>query len=342
MVRFARLPWPNTFMPLFMPMARVPGPLQTITGPTGMVVANTPWMLKVSLHTASTPAITHGRYSGLQPAITALMAIFSTVTSTRSGGTTATTSEGARVVPCSMRMTRCSVGGTTGSPSVQPRSNMASNSSSRSATSTRRALSTEPPKRTRNLSTRSGSTLSEPQPGRNAGRSGPSPDTAVTRSHSSRTQPTVRSTSTPFDTRITVGTVSMSWCQLTERSASWTTSIPSGKAGSSCTYRLTTVPDSRSCAMTGTTMRHVSHSRFTTITRPSGRTGTVEWFAVMSLAEEFHDDVVHVVGTFQMQEVPGTVHELGARGGRKFGGGETRHLRSHAPVGDTVQIQQRL
>ena len=82
-----------------MPMARVPGPLHTMTGPTGMVVASTPWMLNSSLHTASTAAITHGRYSGRQPAITALIAIFSIVTSTRSGGTIATTSSGARVVP---------------------------------------------------------------------------------------------------------------------------------------------------------------------------------------------------------------------------------------------------
>ena len=79
-----------------MPIARVPGPLQTITGPTGIVVASTPWTLNSSLHTASTAASTHGRYSGLHPAITALIATFSTVTSTRSGGTMATTSSGAR------------------------------------------------------------------------------------------------------------------------------------------------------------------------------------------------------------------------------------------------------
>ena len=104
--------------PLFIPIARVPGPLQISTGPTGIVVASTPWMLNSSVHTASSAAITHGRYSGLQPAITALIATFSTVTSTRSGATTATMSSGARVVPSSIRSTRCSVGGTTGRPSV--------------------------------------------------------------------------------------------------------------------------------------------------------------------------------------------------------------------------------
>ena len=105
-----------------MPMATVPGPLAMMTGPTGIVVASTPCMLNSSLQTASTAASTQGRYSGRQPAMTALMATFSTVRSMRSGGTTATTSSGARVVPDSIRRTRASVGGTTGRPSVQPRS----------------------------------------------------------------------------------------------------------------------------------------------------------------------------------------------------------------------------
>ena len=42
------------------------------------------------------------------------MATFSTVTSTRSGGTVATMSWASRVVPSSIRSTRSSVGGTTG------------------------------------------------------------------------------------------------------------------------------------------------------------------------------------------------------------------------------------
>ncbi len=77
-----------------MPIARVPGPLATITGPTGIVVASTPWMLNSSVQIASITVSTHGRCSGRQPAITAEMATFSTVTSTRSGGTVATTSSG--------------------------------------------------------------------------------------------------------------------------------------------------------------------------------------------------------------------------------------------------------
>ena len=159
------MPWPSALPAPFMPMALVPGPLAMITGPTGIVVASTPWMLNSSLQIASTAVITHGRYSGRHPAMTAAMAIFSTVTSTRSGGTVATMSWASRLVPSSMRSTRSSVGGTTGSPSVQPRENIASNSSSSSASSTRRECSRPPSKRTRSSSTRSGSTLSEPQPG---------------------------------------------------------------------------------------------------------------------------------------------------------------------------------
>ena len=197
-------------MPEFMPILRVPGPLQTTIGPTGIVVASSPCMLNSSVHAASTAVRTHGRYSGRQPAITAAIATFSTVTSTRSGGTVATTSSGARDVPSSMAITRASVGGTTGRPSLQPRANIISRSSSASATSIRRERSTLPPWRTRSSSTRSGSTLMLPHPGRTGGRSGPSPSTPLSDSQSARNQPTVRSTSVPPSTRISVGTVSMS------------------------------------------------------------------------------------------------------------------------------------
>ena len=226
-------------------------------------------MLNSSLHTASTAVITHGRYSGRQPAMTAAIATFSTVTSARSGGTVATTAAGSRVVPSSMRRTRSSVGGTTGSPSVQPRAYIASMSSSRSASSTRRERSLPPANRTRSSSTRSGSTLSEPHPGRAGGRSAPRVSTAVIRRHSSRDHPTVRSTSRPPATRMSVGTVSISWCQLTPRSWSWTAGVPGGNDGSSWVYTVRS-PRSASSASSGATMRHVSHSSLTTTTSPSG------------------------------------------------------------------------
>ena len=227
-------------------------------------------MLNSSVQIASSAAITQGRYSGLQPAITALIAIFSTVTSTRSGGTIATTSSGARVVPVSIRSTRSSVGGTTGRPSVKPRSNIDSISSSRSASSMRRAFSTWPSNRARNASTRSGSTLFEPQPGRITGRSSPRCSMPVIRCHSARDQPTVRSISMPFITLITVGTVSISWCQLTDRSASWIGETECGNVGSSWVYTVHS-----NCASRGATIRQVSHSSFTITTRPSGSTGLV-------------------------------------------------------------------
>jgi hypothetical protein len=79
MVALARQPGPNTPAPQLMSSAKRIGPLTTISGAGAFVVADTPCRSKASSHTASTAAITTGRYSGRQPAITALMAIFSTV-----------------------------------------------------------------------------------------------------------------------------------------------------------------------------------------------------------------------------------------------------------------------
>ena len=86
-VALARLPWPSTLTPLFMPIARRDRPVDDDTGPLKQVVASRPCMLNSSVQAASTAASTTGRYSGRQPAITALIATFSTVHSTRSGGT---------------------------------------------------------------------------------------------------------------------------------------------------------------------------------------------------------------------------------------------------------------
>ncbi len=90
------------------------GPFTISVGVTPMVVANTPCMLKASVQTASSAVSTTGRYSGLQPAIAAFTATFSTLHSARFGGTTATISSAARVVPSSIDSTRASVGGTSG------------------------------------------------------------------------------------------------------------------------------------------------------------------------------------------------------------------------------------
>ena len=62
-----------------------------------------------------------GIYSGFAPAMTAVMAAFSTVTMRPSGAIWVTmTSSGEWEVPFSMAATRSSVGMITGSPSVSP------------------------------------------------------------------------------------------------------------------------------------------------------------------------------------------------------------------------------
>ena len=82
-------------------------------------------------------------YCGRQPAITALMAMFSTVASAHRGGTTAMTSDARRPEPATIARTRSAVGRTNGSPSVSRRAwnvSMASSSSAkvkRSGSSTR-------------------------------------------------------------------------------------------------------------------------------------------------------------------------------------------------------------
>src|ERR1044071_4447293 len=59
-----------------------------------------------------------GRYSGREPAMTALMAIFSIEHGAHLGGITPITSCGSRLLAASMRSTRSGVGGTIGSPSL--------------------------------------------------------------------------------------------------------------------------------------------------------------------------------------------------------------------------------
>jgi hypothetical protein len=162
----ARLPWPNTLPLLFMPMARAIGPLTMMAGVQALVVARTPCRPNTGVSAASTAVSTTGMYSGRQPAITALMAIFSTVQSVRLGGILPTTSRGERAVPSSIASTRSSVGGTTGKPSVQPRSAQASNGSAPAASSMRRDASPVLPYFTLSRTGMPGSTVSEPQPGR--------------------------------------------------------------------------------------------------------------------------------------------------------------------------------
>ena len=79
-----------------------------------------------------------GIYCGKQPAITALIAIFSTVAGAQRGGTTPITSCGLRLTAAIIWPTRSSVGGMIGKPSVQPFSSKKALTAQRSsATSTR-------------------------------------------------------------------------------------------------------------------------------------------------------------------------------------------------------------
>ena len=103
-----------------MPMRSRTGPFTISTGEPPIVVAPAPCSPKRSSAIASTPARTVGKYSGLQPAMTALIATFSTLSGARFGGSTAISSSGSRRVAASIRSTRAGVGGTTGSPSVTP------------------------------------------------------------------------------------------------------------------------------------------------------------------------------------------------------------------------------
>ena len=172
--------------------------------------------------------------------MTALIATFSTEHSARFGGTIATMSSEFLDVPASIRFTRDSVGGTTGNPSLQPRSCIASISSSREAISTWREINVLPPNFISSSSTRSGDTDSEPQPGLWSTRPGARFSISSNLSHSFLFHPTNLSTSLPLTTRIRVGTASIPLCQLKDNSlSSRTHSAEVGKDGSSCEKILT-------------------------------------------------------------------------------------------------------
>ena len=122
MVALARYPLPNTPASEFTFNCFAMGPLTTMRGAAPPVVDWMPPKLYSVWQTALTAASTTGKCSGLHPAITALMATFSTVALPLIGGIRPNTSEGASRPASSMARTRSSVGGTMGSPSVQPRS----------------------------------------------------------------------------------------------------------------------------------------------------------------------------------------------------------------------------
>ncbi|MNC85225.1 hypothetical protein D3C83_08150 [compost metagenome] len=121
MVALARAPGPKRLLVALMPRRCAIGPFtrMTMVGPES---AEATWCSPNSgAASAFTAAATTGMYSGLQPAITALIATFSAVTATLREGIAAITASGSRATASSISATSAREAGTTGSPSVQPR-----------------------------------------------------------------------------------------------------------------------------------------------------------------------------------------------------------------------------
>src|SRR5262245_5599324 len=119
-----------------MPTVRPYSPCTMTSGATGCVVACTPYRLNAGSSIASTAATTIGKCGGSHPAITALTASFSSVACRHSGGMAPSDRSGGR--PPSMAMTRSSVGGTTGNPSHQRRSQKAARTAWGSSSTSRK------------------------------------------------------------------------------------------------------------------------------------------------------------------------------------------------------------
>ena len=140
-VAFARRPGPKRFTPALTPRARATGPLTTTKGAEPPVLVIAPCRLYAGSAIASSAARTTGMYSGRQPARTALMAAFSTVTVRRRVASRRSTSSGCRRAASRNSWTRAAVAGTTGRPSVQPRSKHVSTASAQPEVSTSRDMS---------------------------------------------------------------------------------------------------------------------------------------------------------------------------------------------------------
>ena len=94
----------------------------TSSGAAPIVLTVTAWRLCSGSSIASMVASTTGKYSGRHPAMTALMATFSTVTTLPRTGSVPSISLGDLPAASRNAPIFSVVGGTTGRPSVQPRS----------------------------------------------------------------------------------------------------------------------------------------------------------------------------------------------------------------------------
>ena len=135
MVALARLPGPRALCRVLKPSSVVSGPLTTTQSAAPPVEVTAALALKRGSRRHSTAASTTGKYSGLQPAITALIAVCSAVTVRCRAGTLPSTSSGAMSPAASMASTRSGVGGTIGRPSVHPFSKNSSTTSDSSTVS---------------------------------------------------------------------------------------------------------------------------------------------------------------------------------------------------------------
>ena len=115
-------PGPMAEVPQLMPARWAIGPLTRIIGASVWPDTCMSRWFSSGWARQSMAASNMGNCSGRQPAITALIATFSTVATPKPGSITISTSWGLRLVPASIRSTSSGVGGITGMPSLQSRS----------------------------------------------------------------------------------------------------------------------------------------------------------------------------------------------------------------------------
>src|SRR3984893_12188918 len=135
MVALARTPGPKRLPPPCRPIASRTGPLTITMSAAPPVLVAGPWSVNSGSPMASSAAPTTGKYSGRQPAMTALIAACHAVTARSRTGSWSSTASGPHGPPASIRSTSAAVGGTTGRPSVQPWAKQASTACQGSSTS---------------------------------------------------------------------------------------------------------------------------------------------------------------------------------------------------------------
>src|SRR5689334_15519651 len=135
MVALARTPGPKRFPPPCRPIASRTGPLTITMSAAPPVLVAGPWSVNAGSPMARSAAPTTGKYSGRQPAMTALIAACHAVTARSRTGSWSSTASAGHGPPASIRSTSAAVGGTTGSPSVQPWAKQASTACQGSSTS---------------------------------------------------------------------------------------------------------------------------------------------------------------------------------------------------------------